>query len=692
MRPTPTDLVTLANLKTELQSAGKAGAFEELTAALISNLLDVPIFVAATGFQYGGDAGPAGQKGRRFRIECKKYADTTSLKERELLGEIDQALSRDEALEAWFLVTSREVPEQLAQTLDARADEIGVPLQIIDWSDEAFSPLAALCASGPEIVQTHFSAAAGACARALRPQIDGAIDQLKRSLQAWFLGFAGVRASSHRRLEDIWQNPVTAQAEFGQNAAGGAETNKISRDGVHADMRRWWDTPTGKDSPALVVGYEGVGKTWAALDWLLQARTSQPIILVIPSSAMGGFAAATATALHRLLGERLFELTRVRSADHWRARIGRLLARPLTEGPVFTVFFDGLNQESSVPWDRVLKIVQDEPFTGRVRVIASTRTTHFEDRLSGLRGLVVAAMRVNVGTYSIESGGELDRMLKLHGLTQADLQPELVELARTPRLFRLVVHLRQRLANAQQITVHRLLWEYGRDSFGERVGRSFSEDDWHDWLREIAQQYRSGITEFSRKALSETAERPDLSKNEVYARLSDILDGQFSQKAAAGTISFKPALVAHSLAIALLSELVRTDSFDAIENRLNSWFDPISGFDQRAEILRAAVSIQIERGNPGPDALAGVLVAAWLQTQNIPEAHRAELISLAPALTAAILDAMEHSRSAAQMSARHWAMVAIRHLPKKRVLLGQRLSIGWFGGFRSSLEKSILIS
>jgi hypothetical protein len=114
MYPTSTDLANLGNLKIELQATGKEDVFERLTAALISNLLDLPIFVAATGFQYGGDAGPSGQQGRRFRIECKKYADTTALKERELLGEIDQALSRDKALEAWFLVSTREVPEQLA--------------------------------------------------------------------------------------------------------------------------------------------------------------------------------------------------------------------------------------------------------------------------------------------------------------------------------------------------------------------------------------------------------------------------------------------------------------------------------------------------------------------------------------------------------------------------------------------------
>lgn len=89
-------------LKQELQQGGQPSNLENLAAALLSRLLDVPIVVAKSGFQHGGDAGTAGQQGRRLRIECKKYSDTTSLNDRELLGEIDQALERDQALEAWL--------------------------------------------------------------------------------------------------------------------------------------------------------------------------------------------------------------------------------------------------------------------------------------------------------------------------------------------------------------------------------------------------------------------------------------------------------------------------------------------------------------------------------------------------------------------------------------------------------------
>ena len=109
MSLTTTDLAAQEKLKAELQADESAYKLENLVGALLGRLLGIPIAIAKSGFQHGGDAGPAGQQGRRFRLECKKYSDDTSLRDRELLGEIDHALGRDEALEAWFLIATRSV-------------------------------------------------------------------------------------------------------------------------------------------------------------------------------------------------------------------------------------------------------------------------------------------------------------------------------------------------------------------------------------------------------------------------------------------------------------------------------------------------------------------------------------------------------------------------------------------------------
>ncbi|HEY8095095.1 MAG TPA: hypothetical protein VIE65_03255, partial [Methylobacter sp.] len=661
------DLDNQEKLKRELQSERCSAKLENLAAALLGQLLGLSIPVAKSGFQHGGDAGPAGRQGRRFRIECKKYSDKTSLSDRELLGEIDQALARDNALEAWILVATRSVSEQLEQDLFHHGERIGVPVVIIDWKNHELTSLAALCAFDPDLVEDEFSKEAGALARALQPASDDAIAMLRRNLQSWCLGFDTLRLQSHEKLDKIWNSPKTSNAELGQNTAGGAQEKRVKRSAVHQKLDAWWQGAARNDAPVAVIGLDGVGKTWAALDWLVDNEDGQPIVLIVPSSAtLQMLSSISETSVKEFLANCLYQVSGVRSSEHWLRRLENLLKRPETEGPVLTIFFDGMNQEPSVKWSLLLKVLQGEVFGERVRVIVSTRIHHFEDRLSNLRNLIVPAVTVVVDHYDITQGGELDQMLGFEGLTQTDLHPDLIELARTPRLFKLVVRFRDRLVEANQVTVHRLLWEYGRDTLGERAEASFSEKDWRHWLKEIANKYRDGIQLSSLKALGETASRPDLSEREVYARLSDIIDGRFARHDPSGGISLSPTIVEHALGAALFAhiETVTEPAFATLEATLTQWLDPIAGLDQRAEILRAAVSILVEQERLISSAVAGVLVTAWLQTQNVNDSHRLELAALAPHLADALLDAVEHSDTDTHTSARIWAVNALRTIPR----------------------------
>ena len=133
-----------------------------------------------------------------------------------------------------------------------------------------------------------------------------------------------------------------------------------------------------------------------------------------------------------------------------------------------------------------------------------------------------------------------------------------------------------------------------------------------------------------------------------------------------GRVEFTPAVVAHSRAVALLTELAQCSegTFDEVDAAIAQRLDPITGLDQRAEILRAAVAILIERGDPTETPIAGALVTAWLQTQNLTDHHRRELAALSANLVSPLLDAVERSSSHAQASARLWAVNALRAIPR----------------------------
>src|SRR5258708_124681 len=297
---------TQAKLKAALQGEAP-GQLEDLAAALLGDLLGVTVAVAKSGFQHGADAGPSGRRGRRLRVECKRYSDTTSLSDRELLGEVDHALARDPSLEAWILVATRDVPEQIEQDLNKKGESIGVPVIVVDFKSSGASSLAALCCHAPDLVEQLYSREAGDLARALKPALAGAVEHLSRELAAWQLGFNSLRDRSHAVLDRTLNDPRTSAAGLGQNAAGGATSKRIRLRGMHDRLRECWDGPAKNDAPAALVGWDGVGKTWAGIDWLVDRRDLLPIVLVVPSSAVAGITASE-TGVKRFIADRLYEL------------------------------------------------------------------------------------------------------------------------------------------------------------------------------------------------------------------------------------------------------------------------------------------------------------------------------------------------------------------------------------------------
>lgn len=656
--------IRLARLKAILQDETTPGTFEQVVAALFSRLLDVDVAVAKSGFQFGGDAGTAGRQSRHLRIETKRYADSTQLSDRELLGEIDHALRLDPALEAWILAATRAAPEQLEQHLMGKADEVGVPVLVVDWKPNGFPSLAALCTVAPDVLGPMVSPEAKDLAASLEEEARSTLARLKRDVEAWQLGFDALRNASHRQLERLWNSASDSFTIFGQDAAGGAQTGTIRREESFSALSRWWRDPTLVATPAVLLGAEGMGKTWAALDWLASSMTELPVVLVIPSTALAGFGSVTTTALKRFLADHLYELTEARSPSHWLQRLDRLLLRPASEGPVALVFLDGLNQEPDAPWLPLIRQFQVDAFTPRVRVVASTRTHFFEQRLTKMTGLVTRPVQMHVDRYTPE---ELDERLAREGLARDALHADLVPFAAVPRLFALVVRFRERLVESGEVTVHRLLWEYGRDTLGIRAGTSFSEHDWRAWLREVAQKARDGIKRLSLKQLGESTARPDLTHSDVYRRLSDIIDSDFaSAEPDAGDFTLSPVLVEHALGAALLADLdaLTEPNREQAENLLAEWGDPIFGLDQLAEIRRAAVSIMVEREEATPRSVAAALLADWMQSQHLPQNHRDEICRLAGRLDDELLEVLSQRGNAMKRAVTFLCVRALRSLPR----------------------------
>ena len=141
-----------------------------------------------------------------------------------------------------------------------------------------------------------------------------------------------------------------------------------------------------------------------------------------------------------------------------------------------------------------------------------------------------------------------------------------------------MVELRERISGFGDMTVHRLLYEYGRDMRGRRDQKSFSEPEWQEWLINLAKAHQDKRSISTVKELARLASRPHLTAEQIAIRNSDIIDGAFAKMSSTGQVELDKLLVNHALGLDLLETLLGCPSRVAVKEELDKWLDPASGF------------------------------------------------------------------------------------------------------------------
>lgn len=665
----------LTALKEKLQK-GDPKALERLAADLVSKLVGVRLTVAKSGFQHGSDAGTVGRAGRHLRLECKRYADNSPLDDRNLQGEIDDALRQDGALEAWILFSTRGVPQQTEESLHAKAITTGVPVIVIDWrQDSAELPtLAALCAWAPEVVEKHYGKAARTAAKAMAAPARPVVERLIRELSPWVIGYQSLLDGARTRFRKLWSDAAESRSVFGQNVAGGT-VPVILRQSVSSGLESWWQS--NPSSAAVVHGDEGMGKTWAAVQWAQSRLNTLPIFLMLPSSAFKEMRGITHASVAEFIGDALHDLTPGTDRTYWRARVERLLQRPVNEGPVLLLLVDGVNQEPSFEWERFLQLLEGGVFGGRVRLIVTVQTHFLRERLHDLRRLSYPATKLEVGPYDLSKGGEFDTLLSRHGVDRKRLSSAVIELARVPRLFELAIHQSSDAALQGEPTPGRLLWAHARDELGLKAKVSLSENDWDAWLQDLATRYLKDILAgkslgkdekgYSTKELGEMVRDPAGSADETARRLHEIVSGTWLEPIPGRSGRLRPteATIHLALGIAVLGSLDVAEQTSAEEAArvLDEYLDAVRATSAAANILASALSVLVEKRWPLDSIVPRLVLSALLQSQNASDEQRQHAVQLAPTLVGPLLHVVEDSRSRAYASARHWALVALHEIP-----------------------------
>lgn len=677
----PTVDALLATLKQELE-VSSADTFERLAADLFCRLLgDVGVSVSKPGSQFGGDAGTAGLRRRHLRLECKRYKESTPLAPRSLGGEVLEAVLKDPLLEAWVLASTKTVSETERNVARDGGAELGVPIVVIDWTEQppglGINAMAALAAKWPDIVEKHIGKAAGDAARALATHAGSTAENLRKDLQTWNIGFNHLRAMSHTHLKKVWTDSAQSLATLNQDAAGGRTgVTLIERKDVLQALEAWWLSPRDVRSPAVVIGQEGVGKTWVSLDWLNRSAASLPIVVPVPASTFLSHQDFSEAGVRDLLARSLKSLAGSHQRiEYWRARVDRILERPVAEGVVVLLLVDGINQRPTVGWEALGQALQADSLAGKIRILFTTRRHYFETSLRQFAGLNFQATQVPVGAYS---PAELDEMLRLNGMDKSNIPAGLLNLASTPRLFPLIVRLKNSDALCAEATVLRLLFEYGKDVYQVRTNSALTDEAWVGWLAARALDYRdrlvktgSGTSSATIKDVASSLADPSVSPEEVARRLSDVVDGDFFQvqSSLVGAKKFvlKEQPTVLGLGIALLDSLEGAENtFEGVQGHALKWLEPVGAIDESANVLRAALAILsalgVSDGSPATDAL----LVLWLNAQNPSATIERDAFAFGESFPQSMLTVIEHSVSDSRSSAFHYAVQSLRRLPRAR--------------------------
>ena len=281
-------------LHDRLGNTGVSG-FEGLVALLVQQATGQEFRLSSSGRQAGRDAGSESRYANNIKIEAKHYRETTALDLRELLAEIDEATESDENLDIWILAASRSVNEQISSALDKHAERLGVEVVLLDLGLNGLPRIAVLMAAFPNLViewaELHrlgcdvheLRTALFAVANALdfAPALNRLVAKLNDTT-----GYDSARRRIHNLLRKTLADADNSRSAFRQFLGiRTPEARIIRRTELNRQLDEWWDV-SGFPSPAVAIGEEGTGKTWAVFDWAMGRIDRGDMPIVLPFAAV----------------------------------------------------------------------------------------------------------------------------------------------------------------------------------------------------------------------------------------------------------------------------------------------------------------------------------------------------------------------------------------------------------------------
>ena len=642
---------TVAALR-QLDPAGKEGSFEELVARLLAKLIRQPVRRAHAGSQEGKDA--LSDDGA-VAIECKRYAEGTSLTARHLLSELEEAKAQHPDLQLWILATTTALGATEKDKLDQAAHGKGLAVLYLDTAAtgpflEPTHSIAALCATD---IETTLEFLSGVADRGARRKLRTELEAIGKApdFGAWV---EWLREEIRNRLP-IWRFVVerhnlalikrireTAFPAFGTRY----EPEQSVRRQSCAQLDEWLCKALTVQSPeippvAAIVGERYDGKTWLVYQWLIEIAERSPVPIFFIDSGSGiqsdrGLAELQIKDLAPALkGERDY----VGSFVHnYRSR------QDVGKTPWALIIFDGLNEyaPNHRAWLRHLEAAlgRGELDCRPAAVLLTARARSWPELKDLLprreastdiagpssRAPDLVTLEIPLGPFNEVEIQEALIRLRLPADLLETLPENARELAHRPRYLGLIAQYRRELGDYAAVTPEVLHWLDLCDKVGRmRQGRE-------DWEPAQYQGFLSSLAKrwLDQRFLDEASIREILGNlttqvSNVLAELRSevILSGE------SGNYTVQADRLAMGYGLFLRDALIQAFRRGAdLKEALHDLLSPLIEGDEAVDALRAASTlmlVEVAAKSPaaGPDqepiAVLDVLLWEWLNSRNLGE-------------------------------------------------------------------------
>ena len=356
-------LTTLKNAIIALGPSGVRG-FEGLTAQALAAVTGLVVRVSKSGLQFGRDGVSTVSNHFAIAFESKLYAnEPPSLAE--LAGKAAVAgFYLTGKVDVWALCCTAPIGDPTLGDVTALLEREGVTVLALDWAERPLPPLAVLLAATLEPTFQWFAEYSQADLRRLHvalsvisadPSFQTQLEHIRQQFQASTVGLDALRRNADVWLRTRFKDRRQSQLAFGQWIDVSAPDAPAMPRGTLIDQLETAITPDPADTAIVVLlGEEGVGKTWLMAQWWA-LHTEPPILCLVPSGLGAGLDAKDPTTALATL----FAAQEGRSEDPtaiaaWRRRIARWKTGDSKAQLRFVLVLDGLNERALAPWSDLI--------------------------------------------------------------------------------------------------------------------------------------------------------------------------------------------------------------------------------------------------------------------------------------------------------------------------------------------------